>query len=94
MDLEIKNLVQKDERIQHRLSLGSFDRGIIVWRWEDAPKYLCEFSTHGGDEDGVVWIPSRLLPAPWWLERLWEVYGNDQDFIQFNDGLLIIWAHG
>ena len=66
---------------------------ITVWEFYEAPEFVREHSTHGGDEDGVIWIP-KGVHQPYWLERLWRTFGNGQDFVQFADGLLIIWAHG
>lgn len=43
---------------------------ILVWRWEDAPQEYRDLSTHGGDEDWVVFIPRSVLDAVgedvWW----------------------------
>ena len=33
---------------------------IIVWAWRDAPQYLKDLSTYGGDEDWVVEVPPHL----------------------------------
>ena len=30
---------------------------LKVWEFNDAPPEYCELSTHGGDEDWVVFIP-------------------------------------
>lgn len=64
---------------------------VIVWPWEHAPDRVKLLSEHGGDEDGAVWIP-RQVRAPYWLENLWERFG-EPDRYQFSDGTLVIWAH-
>lgn len=83
---------------------GEFDY-IRIWPWDKAPPSVKQFSTHGGDEDGVAWIPSEFLTEnpdqaaaegwflPTWIARLWDCYGTHQDFLHFRDGMLIIWAH-
>lgn len=70
---------------------------IRVWPWTSAPPSLTRYSTHGGDEDGVIWIPNKFLGEtldgyPLWLEAIWRGYGS-QDFFRFRDGMLVIWAH-
>jgi hypothetical protein len=71
---------------------GQPNNVMFVWEFYEAPEFVREHSTHGGDEDGIIWIPSGVN-QPYWLERLWMTFGPGQDFIQFKDGLLIIWAH-
>lgn len=70
---------------------------VVFWRWDDAPEWATAYSTHGGDEEGVIWIPKRLQERdgdyPHQLEPIWRVYGPTPDFIQLNNGMLIIWAH-
>lgn len=65
---------------------------ITLWDFYKAPEKIQKYSTHGGDEDGILWLPNGVS-CPWWVESLWRGLGPDQDFIQFKDGMLIIWAH-
>lgn len=64
---------------------------MLVWCWEQAPVFIKKLSDNGGDEDGVCWIPSGV-EKPYWIDRLWDIFGGPQA-IQFKDGLLVIWAH-
>lgn len=64
---------------------------ILVWEFYEAPEFIRKLSQHGGDEDGICWIPSGV-ERPWWLEKLWNVYG-EPDEVQFTDGTIVIWAH-
>lgn len=64
---------------------------ILVWDFWKAPKFLQKLSENGGDEDGICWIPNGH-EKPFWIERLWNVYG-EPDKIRFTDGVLYIWAH-
>lgn len=66
---------------------------ILIWDFYDAPHAYRAFSTHGGDEDGLVFIP-KGVEEPYWLEKLWSNYGGE-DRIALPDGTgtLIIWAH-
>lgn len=68
------------------------DNVMFVWEFYEAPEFVRAHSTHGGDEDGIIWVPNGV-EIPWWMERLWSVYACDPDVIKFKDGLLIIWAH-
>ena len=67
---------------------------ILIWQFYDAPEHYRSLSTHGGDEDGVVFIP-KGVEEPYWLEQLWCRYG-DPDRVELPDGsgTVIIWAHG
>jgi hypothetical protein len=40
---------------------------VKVWRFHDAPEYLRNLSTHGGDEDWLALIPPAmaLKYVPW-----------------------------
>jgi hypothetical protein len=71
--------------------------GVVIFPWEQVPKWLRQYSTHGGDEDGAIWVPVSIQnnpgEYPFFLERIWDMYGTEQDFVQFENGLLIIWAH-
>lgn len=74
------------------MPLSHSPKAIVVWEFYEAPAWVREHSTHGGDEDGIVWIPNGVK-APYWLERLWMTFGCGQDYFKFSDGILIIWAH-
>lgn len=74
-----------------RVSAISEDKAIRLWAWDEAPEVYRGLSTHGGDEDGVALIP-KGVEIPWWLERLWSVYG-DADIIETDEGQIVIWAH-
>jgi hypothetical protein len=38
-----------------------------LWRFQDAPVYLQQLSTNGGDEDWVLLVPAGV-DAPFWVE--------------------------
>jgi hypothetical protein len=67
-------------------------KSIKVWAWDDAPAKYRKYSTHGGDEDGVILIPIGVA-QPYWLEKLWITYGVSPDFKETKEGTVIIWAH-
>lgn len=81
------------------------NKAMILWSFEDAPKELCSLSEHGGDEDGLLFLPEGL-ELPWWVERLWNQYGDPQ-VVEFKGpvfdkeaseyiylrGTVYIWAH-
>lgn len=64
---------------------------ILVWNFEDAPEALRKLSHHGGDEDGICWIPAGVY-KPYWIEKLWNIFG-EPDYVNFTDGQVVIWAH-
>jgi hypothetical protein len=91
--------ISKEDRFRWGSDVGS----IKVWTWEMAPEFLKQYSAHGGDEDGIAWIPNQFLErsnsgviplyvTPYLFENLWR-YDETPDRIQFRDGLLIIWGH-
>lgn len=46
---------------------------IKVWEWSDAPEEFRALSTHGGDEDWVVFVPySRTSGARRFEGYLWD----------------------
>lgn len=65
---------------------------MVVWEFYEAPEWVRGHSGHGGDEDGIIWVPNGV-ELPWWMERLWCAFACDPDVIKFSDGILIIWAH-
>lgn len=67
------------------------DKSIKVWKFYEAPDRFRELSDHGGDEDGICLIPHGM-DIPYWLERLWSVYGEPQ-YCYTHEGTVIIWAH-
>ena len=67
------------------------DKSIKIWEFEDAPEEFKALSEHGGDEDGIIFIPAGVK-EPWWLESLWRSYGGEQR-IENPEGTYIIWAH-
>ena len=93
MDLELDNIVDKSAEPLYPIGANQLPtRAIIVWEFYEAPEYVRAHSTHGGDEDGIVWVPIGTR-IPWWIEKLWMHYGPGIDAIRFKDGLLIIWSH-
>lgn len=37
------------------------EQHITVWRFDDAPEEYRNLSTHGGDEDWVIFVPQELV---------------------------------
>lgn len=73
-------------------SLEEYKQSAVIWTWKDSPAALSALSEHGGDEDGVAWIPA-YVDIPWWMERIWIQYGDPQ-IVDFGDfGRVVIWAH-
>lgn len=66
-------------------------RSIKIWEFHEAPAEFKAMSEHGGDEDGVVFVPDGV-EEPWWLSRLWNAYGEPDRYKTY-DGQVIIWAH-
>jgi hypothetical protein len=81
------------------------NKAMFLWSFEDAPEELRSLSEHGGDEDGLLFLPEGL-ELPWWVERLWNQYGDPQ-VVEFKGpvfdeatsvsaylrGTVYIWAH-
>lgn len=65
---------------------------ILIWEFYEAPRELQALSDHGGDEDGVVLVPSGV-ELPWWIERLWNQYGDPQKIDRDDGSTVYIWAH-
>ena len=73
---------------------SEFDKivsGIVIWEFENAPSDFKSLSKHGGDEDGIAFVP-KGVQIPWWLSKLWDIYGDPQ-IIDIGGNTLIIWAH-
>lgn len=90
MELEIELVDKSDQALVPWVDRP--DNVMFIWEFYEAPAHVREHSTHGGDEDGIIWIPNGVK-APYWIERLWQTFGCGQDFFKFKDGILIIWAH-
>jgi len=69
-----------------------WDKTIRVWRFADAPKFLREMSTHGGDEDWVALVPSNLENEYIaWLETY--QFDNAQKITLSDNSKVYITAH-
>lgn len=45
------------------------DKAILVWRFAHAPPVYKSFSTHGGGEDWLCYVPSSLChESIWWMQ--------------------------
>lgn len=42
-----------------------YGRPMIVWAWTRAPQEYKDLSTHGGDEDWVLFVPVGDAQPPW-----------------------------
>lgn len=65
---------------------------IQLWDWDHAPEQYRKLSTHGGDEDGVIFVPDGV-EEPWWLESLHAREFGDAQREKVDGGAVIIWAH-
>lgn len=93
MDLELENVVDRSAEVLAPHGANHLPtKCITVWEFYEAPEFVQRLSTHGGDEDGIVWIPTGVR-APWWVEKLWMHYGPGIDAIRFKDGVIVIWSH-
>lgn len=43
---------------------------MTVWVFRDAPAYLKECSSNGGDEDWLVEVPPNIGPEPLWMSSM------------------------
>lgn len=76
---------------------------IKVWKWNDAPEKYKALSTHGGDEDYIVYVPEELVEeyhpfhdAVWWNEdeSAWMAgWGWYHKPYRIDEGRVIIFAH-
>lgn len=67
---------------------------LQLYEFYDAPNELRNLSRHGGDEDGVI-VVAAGYEMPYWIVRLWEVFGEGAVQIEkLADGRTVyIWAH-
>jgi hypothetical protein len=67
---------------------------IKVWRFDDAPERYRNLSQHGGDEDWLAFVPSRMA-EDWigWLEEgtSFGVYRVSRTKVR--GGVVVIGAH-
>jgi hypothetical protein len=64
---------------------------IEIWEWSQAPEEFKTLSCHGGDEEGIAFVPQGVQ-TPHWLENLWRGNGEPQIENTFW-GTVYIWAH-
>jgi hypothetical protein len=87
----MENVTDKSTELLCPLGVDTPTEAILVWEFYSAPEFMRKLSDNGGDEDGICWIPTGY-EKPYWIDRLWDVFGGPQA-IQFKDGMLVIWAH-
>lgn len=76
---------------------------IKIWRWHDAPERFQSLSTHGGDEDWVIFCPSVSLNFYFPAEFYSAIQGQEDSYCDGwghvdrheleNGDIVVIFAH-
>ncbi len=89
--VEVSSVVQAMEWAVREAQRQAIPRGVECWTWRQAPDAFRALSQHGGDEEGVAFVPTGI-DEPWWLDRCWDMYG-EPDRYEHPLGTVIIWSH-
>ena len=82
----------RDQNLSILIKLANKFGCSLVWQFKDAPNELQQISTHGGDEDYLALIPSKI-ENEWFHCFETDGFGNFINSYQTNLGKIKIGAH-